>query len=157
MKVRRSIHLSPIFLAGHFREAWKSVCPPFSPSVEAFTKASMPASQNTKPNADNVIPFRRPKPARNRPAAGGNSPEHGSARGPGRWPPTTVAFVVCVLIFLCLKAFSPWPVGLTLRHWVAGTGCDAARLVGLSPAHIGDAGYWHHLDPGRTGVSCKAP
>lgn len=96
--------------------------------------------------SDNVIPFRRPE----------KKPAPKPPRQPKRWPPASIAFLACVMIFLCLKAFSPWPVGMTLRHILAAGGCPVARAVGLAPAHIGEAGYWSHLDPTRRGVSCSS-
>lgn len=98
--------------------------------------------------ADNVIPFRRPPKTKAPPK------DRKPPRQPGRWPPTTIAFLVCVVGFLAIGAFSPWSVGTSLRHMLAATGCPTARFVGLAPAHIGEAGYWRHLDPTRSGVTC---
>ncbi|MGB8602400.1 MAG: excalibur calcium-binding domain-containing protein [Rhizomicrobium sp.] len=103
---------------------------------------------------DNVIPFRRPVRKADAPKPKLPSPKR--PRQPGRWPPASIAFIACVAAFLVIKTFSPWPVGLTLRHFAAATGCPTARFVGLAPAHIGDAGYWSHLDSDRHGVSCSS-
>lgn len=98
--------------------------------------------------ADNVIPFKQP-PKTKIPQNFRKPP-----KPPKRWPPTTIAFLACVLGVLSIGAFSPWTVGMTVRHLIAATGCPAARLVKLAPAHINEPGYWPHLDPERTGISC---
>jgi len=111
---------------------------------------AIPAGSNRKANGvpDNVIPFKRPPKVAKPPK------ERKPPKDPGRWPPATIAFILCVVGYLAIGAFSPWPVVTTLKHFAAATGCQAARTVGLAPAHIGDPGYWSHLDPARTGVAC---
>jgi hypothetical protein len=94
---------------------------------------------------DNIVPFRKPaKPPAPRPR-----------RAPVRFPPATVAFVIGVLGYFAIRAFSPWPVGLTLRHLAAAPNCDAARLVGLAPARTGEPGYWANHDADHDGIACE--
>jgi hypothetical protein len=50
---------------------------------------------------------------------------------------------------------SPWPIGVTIRHYAARPNCDAARTVGLAPARRGQPGYWEHLDADKDGKSCE--
>ena len=56
--------------------------------------------------------------------------------------------------YMALSTLSPWPVGYTLRHMAAFTGCHATRMVDLAPAHQGQPGYWQGNDPDRNGVAC---
>lgn len=92
---------------------------------------------------DNIVKFKKPAKPR-------------APKAPGRYPPASVAFVVCVGIYIAIRLFSPWPVGTTLRHFAAAPSCDAARAVGLAPAHIGEPGYWSFHDAHRIGVACEA-
>ena len=98
--------------------------------------------------ADNVIAFKRPPKAKNPP------PARTVAKKPGRWPPTTIVFLILVVGYLGGGAFGAWSPAITARHLAAGLGCSMARVVGMGGAHIGEPGYWRHLDPARTGVSC---
>jgi hypothetical protein len=50
---------------------------------------------------------------------------------------------------------SPWPLVPTLKHLAAFPNCDAARLVGLAPAHMGQPGYWVHNDRDGDGIACE--
>ncbi|WP_155810841.1 excalibur calcium-binding domain-containing protein [Phyllobacterium sp. UNC302MFCol5.2] len=50
---------------------------------------------------------------------------------------------------------SPWPIGVTIRHYAARANCDAARTVGLAPARRGQPGYWDNLDADNDGKSCE--
>jgi hypothetical protein len=52
-------------------------------------------------------------------------------------------------------ATSPWPVGTTLRHWIAYRNCAASRMVGLAPARTGEPGYFLSHDEDRDGIACE--
>lgn len=52
-------------------------------------------------------------------------------------------------------ATSPWPVGVTVRHYFARINCDTARRMDLAPARRGQPGYWDHLDYDRDGIACE--
>ena len=43
-----------------------------------------------------------------------------------------------------------------IQHRIAYMGCGAANAVSLTPARIGQPGYWRHLDRNNNGVSCEA-
>jgi hypothetical protein len=97
---------------------------------------------------DNVISFKKAKRAHKA------AEPKGATKPPKRYPPVTVAFVVCVVGYLCIGAFGPWPPLTTLRHLAAAPSCATARAVGLAPAHIGEPGYWSFHDEGRSGIAC---
>jgi hypothetical protein len=48
-----------------------------------------------------------------------------------------------------------YPLGLALRHEIAGWHCGAARLVGLAPSYRGGPGYWPERDADRDGIACE--
>jgi hypothetical protein len=48
-----------------------------------------------------------------------------------------------------------YPLGLAIRHQVAGWHCGAARLVGLAPSRRGGPGYWPERDADRDGIACE--
>jgi hypothetical protein len=50
---------------------------------------------------------------------------------------------------------SPWPVTTTLRHIASAPNCSFARLAGLAPARMGDAGYWRLHDRDGDGIACE--
>lgn len=58
-------------------------------------------------------------------------------------------------IYLAIWLISPWPVGITIRHFAAGVNCNAARTVGLAPAPRGDPGYWPRNDADSDGIACE--
>jgi hypothetical protein len=47
------------------------------------------------------------------------------------------------------------PLGLAIRHQVAGWHCGAAWLVGLAPSWRGGPGYWPERDADRDGIACE--
>ncbi|BDG73190.1 hypothetical protein Rmf_31190 [Roseomonas fluvialis] len=49
-----------------------------------------------------------------------------------------------------------YPLGLAVRHQVAGWHCAAARLVGLAPSYRGGPGYWPARDADLDGIACEA-
>ncbi|CAL4866191.1 hypothetical protein MMA231_00429 [Asticcacaulis sp. MM231] len=62
--------------------------------------------------------------------------------------------LIALAFYMALATLSPWPVGYTLRHMAAFTGCDATGMVHLAPAHRGQPGYWQGNDPDRNGIAC---
>lgn len=58
-------------------------------------------------------------------------------------------------IYLAVLLLSPWPVGVTVKHLVAGINCSAARTVGLAPAVRDGPGYWSRNDADNDGVACE--
>ena len=58
-------------------------------------------------------------------------------------------------IYLAIWLVSPWPVGVTIRHFVAGANCSAARAVGLAPALRVSPGYWPRNDADNDGIACE--
>lgn len=48
-----------------------------------------------------------------------------------------------------------YPLGLAIRHQMAGWHCSAARLVGLAPSRRGGPGYWAERDADRDGIACE--
>ncbi len=50
---------------------------------------------------------------------------------------------------------SPWPLIPTFKHLAAFPNCNAARLVGLAPAYMGQPGYWAHNDRDGDGIACE--
>jgi hypothetical protein len=58
-------------------------------------------------------------------------------------------------IYLAIWLMSPWPVGLTIKHVVAGINCKSARTVGLAPARRGNPGYWPRNDADNDGIACE--
>lgn len=60
-------------------------------------------------------------------------------------------------LFLVSYVFisSPWPVGLTMRHFAAAPNCTAARMVGLSPAIKDAPGYYSRHDADADGIACE--
>jgi len=65
------------------------------------------------------------------------------------------AIALCVIVYLGLTYLSPWSPMVTLRHLAAFPNCNAARAVGLAPAHRGKPGYWPHNDRDRDGIACE--
>jgi len=57
--------------------------------------------------------------------------------------------------FIGLATASPWPIGLTIRHFIASGNCGIARAVDLAPAYRGDPGYWAHNDADDDGIACE--
>ena len=68
--------------------------------------------------------------------------------------PLLVVGLIAATGVAVLIATSPWPLGLTLRHLAAATGCPVAQAVGLAPARHGEPGWWTYLDPDLDGWSC---
>jgi hypothetical protein len=58
-------------------------------------------------------------------------------------------------IYFAIWSASPWPVGVTIRHFAAGVNCSAARTVGLAPALRGSPGYWPINDADSDGIACE--
>jgi hypothetical protein len=58
-------------------------------------------------------------------------------------------------MYLAIWLLSPWPVGVTLRHVVAGLNCGYARAVDLAPALRGAPGYWTKNDADKDGIACE--
>jgi hypothetical protein len=58
-------------------------------------------------------------------------------------------------IYSAIWLTSPWPVGLTIKHVVAGINCNSARTVGLAPAGRGNPGYWSRNDADNDGIACE--
>lgn len=69
-----------------------------------------------------------------------------------------ILFTFSVLMFataisqLVLGFDSP---GVTLRHFMAASGCGTARALGFPPAHPGEPGYWVWLDKDGDGFACE--
>lgn len=59
------------------------------------------------------------------------------------------------LVWLTVGRLSPWPVPVTMRHYLASESCYSASGVGLAPARRGEPGYWPKLDGDRDGISCE--
>lgn len=57
--------------------------------------------------------------------------------------------------YIGLAAASPWPVGVTVRHFLAARNCDMARAVDLAPAYRGAPGYWARNDADDDGIACE--
>jgi hypothetical protein len=60
-----------------------------------------------------------------------------------------------IVVYAGLATLSPPPPMVTLRHVVASRNCDAAREMGLAPAHRGQPGYWPSHDRDRDGIACE--
>jgi fatty acid desaturase len=60
-----------------------------------------------------------------------------------------------VVIWGALVFLSPWPPLVTLRHLASAPNCEAARLVGLTPSHRGEPGYWPDHDADGDGIACE--
>jgi hypothetical protein len=52
-------------------------------------------------------------------------------------------------------AASPWPMHMTVRHWLAAPNCASARAVGLAPARDGQPGYYFSHDADHDGIACE--
>ncbi|MFH1157632.1 MAG: excalibur calcium-binding domain-containing protein [Pseudomonadota bacterium] len=65
-----------------------------------------------------------------------------------------IVFVCLIGLFLILKT-SPWPPLVTLRHIASFLNCDAARSLGLAPAHRGEPGYYPWHDRDNDNISCE--
>ena len=59
------------------------------------------------------------------------------------------------LVWFTITSLSPWPVPLTVQHYLASHDCDSARAVGLAPARRGEPGYWPDLDADHDGIACE--
>lgn len=83
--------------------------------------------------------------------------EHKKVRRHRTWRATLLLVLVALPVagFLAIEVFSPWPLGLTLRHLVAAPSCDRARTVHLAPAFRGEPGYWARHDRDGDGISCE--
>jgi hypothetical protein len=83
-----------------------------------------------------------------------------SGRGARPLVPVLAVLAVCAA-GLAMGAILPalrhpvYPLGLAIRHQVAGWHCGAARLVGLAPSYRGGPGYWPERDADRDGIACE--
>jgi hypothetical protein len=68
-------------------------------------------------------------------------------------PITFIALVVVVVLLKLLT--SPWPMDVTIKHWMSARNCDAAREIGLAPAMRGEPGYWPQHDRDKDGIACE--
>ncbi|HET6387810.1 excalibur calcium-binding domain-containing protein [Hyphomicrobium sp.] len=56
---------------------------------------------------------------------------------------------------LAIASASPWPLDVTVRHFLASSNCKTARAVGLAPAVRGEPGYWPRNDADDDGIACE--
>jgi hypothetical protein len=64
-------------------------------------------------------------------------------------------FAIVAWLALALVIVTPWPFEISVRHFAAAFGCDAARAAGLAPSRRGEAGYWPWLDRDHDGIACE--
>lgn len=57
--------------------------------------------------------------------------------------------------YLVIWLASPWPVGTTIHHLVAGLNCSGARALGLAPVLRGEPGYWRKNDADNDRIACE--
>jgi hypothetical protein len=73
-----------------------------------------------------------------------------------RWlPGVLIGAAAGGCLYLAIWMLSPWPVGVTIRHFAAGANCSSARAVGLAPALRGAPGYWSKNDADNDGIACE--
>jgi hypothetical protein len=73
-----------------------------------------------------------------------------------RWASVAALTVIGgVALYWGLVMFSPWPPMMTLKHIASFPNCNAARAVGLAPAHKGEPGYWQSHDRDGDGIACE--
>lgn len=63
--------------------------------------------------------------------------------------------VVVSAIYVALWAVGPFPPAVTLMHLMSAGGCRVAQGFGMAHAHVGQPGYWPHLDPDHNGIACE--
>jgi hypothetical protein len=64
-------------------------------------------------------------------------------------------FAIVAWLLLALVIVTPWPFELSVRHFAAAFGCNAARAVELAPSRRGQPGYWPWLDRDHDGIACE--
>jgi hypothetical protein len=56
---------------------------------------------------------------------------------------------------LAPESFARFGPVVALRHMLAAPNCDAARFMGLAPAHRGEPGYYPRHDRDKDGIACE--